>query len=70
MHGKHLLPFHDGYDAHDLPPIGGFYEMILQYFIPLIGSFLTLEYLRIWFFPLFALAFIATVPAIIRAIIN
>lgn len=40
--------------------------MIIEYIIPLLASFLTVDFMSYWFFPLLALAFLATVPAIIR----
>lgn len=44
--------------------------MIIESIIPILSQFLSLDFLRIWFFPLIALAFLATVPAIIRSFIN
>lgn len=39
---------------------------MIPYIIPLLGSFLSTDYLDLWFYPLFALAFLATVPRLIR----
>lgn len=43
---------------------------MIEFIIPLLAEFLNFEFLRFWFFPFFALAFVATVPAIIRAILR
>ena len=40
---------------------------MISYFIPLLSSFLNADYLAFWFYPLFALAFVATVPRVLRS---
>lgn len=48
----------------DFHSIGGL--TVLEYIIPLLSSYLQEDFLVFWFFPLIALAFLVTVPFIIR----
>lgn len=43
---------------------------MLQYLVPLLVKFLQPDFLGLWYYPVFALAFIATVPRIIRAFLE
>ena len=40
---------------------------MIEYVIPLISSILLQSFLNLWFYPIFALAFLATVPCILRS---
>ena len=64
---KHFLSRYDLSQCNDLSSFGG-KESMITYFIPLLASFLDVSWLRFWFYPLFALAFIATVPSLLRSV--
>ena len=40
--------------------------LILNGVVDLLNSFFNLSFLRVWFFPMIALCFIVSIPAIIR----
>lgn len=41
--------------------------ILLQYVDDLLACFVSADYMKLWFFPLVAFAFLATVPRIIRS---
>lgn len=43
---------------------------MILYIIPLLEAWANLEFLRMWFFPLLALAFLATFPRIVRKFVE
>ena len=44
--------------------------MIIDYIIPLVSSFFTDRFAQYWGFPLLALAFVCTVPCIVRRLLR
>ena len=40
--------------------------MMLEYIIDLLSAFLYIEYMEFWFFPLLALGFLSSCPAIFK----
>lgn len=62
----HCIPDCISYPSFpDLRPIGG--KEMISYLIPLVGVFLQAEWVSLWLYPLIALAFLASIPRLIRS---